>query len=198
MPMLIDLNAPQFRDPWRTQPVALAILYFFAFGQRTPRFYKLGLVHQSRDWRYLWYMLDGRRAAHCRSFRADAKVLLPWSFAFVSPSHHLLWYSERRIKQEIRDQKAWARPAGVSGYTETFPAALIQHVLTVMENAKEELLSGKAPRRFKPTWSGNATRLMTKPLSIEHVRTLLLIHPSRRPTTVEGIVKAVREFDRQS
>ena len=198
MPMLIDLNSEKFRDPWRPASLALGILYFFAFGGRLPRFYKVGLVHQSRDWRNLWFMLDGRRAAHCRAFRSDTKILLPWSFAFISPSHHWLWYAERRIKQDIRDQKAWARPVGVSGYTETFAAHLMEHVIAVVESAKGEVLTGTAPPRFNLAWPVSAKGLMTKPLAIDQVQTLLTMPASRLPTTVEGFVRAVRDLDRPS
>ena len=198
MPMLIDLNAAKFRDPFRRTPLAIGLLYFFAFGQRIPQFYKIGLVHQSRDWRNLWYMFDGRRTAHIRAFGANSKLLLPWSFVFVSPSHGFLWYAERRIKEYLRDEKAWARSRGDSGYTETFSAALLDAVLEVMGDAKGVYLAGEAPARFDQSWSCLAEALVSRPLSLDQIRTLLTEEPLSSAKTVARYIKKLHGLTRTS
>ena len=198
MPMLIDLNSERFRDPWRPTPLAIGILYFFAFGQRVPEFYKAGLTHQSRDWRNVWYTLDGRRATHARTFAAHSKLLLSWSFAFVSPSHHFLWSAERRIKDYLRAHKAWARPVHEPGYTETFHSSLLESMVTTLEDARAEFSTVGAPKRFKYAWRCSAEALVSGPLSIDQVRALLTMPASQLPTTAENLVKSVRKLDRPS
>ena len=198
MPMLVDLNSATFRGGWGPVPLAIGILYFFAFGRRSPSFYKAGLTHQSHDWREVWYKLTDSQARHGRAYRAHSKVLLPWSFMFVSPSHHFLWSAERRIKNYLREHKAWARPSHEPGYTETFHASLLETMLALVDSAKAEYVAQGAPKRFRYAWRCSGEALVSSPLSIDRVRALLAMPVSQLPTTAEDLVRSVRKFDRPS